>query len=263
MNTALAERLTKLELIFLDMDGTIYMGDDLFEWTPPFLKGLQERGIRPVYLTNNSSRSKSAYQDKLAKMGVQAHLDDIYTSGDATIDYLKQEGIQRIFLMGTPSLEEAFIEAGFTLAETEVDMVVMGYDKTLTYEKLNTAYHLITAGIPWCATHPDLLCPTPHGFDIDLGAMMQALISATQVQPKIIGKPHAEMTGPLLKRLGVPTQQVGIMGDRLYTDIKTGLNGGLVSILVLTGEATAEDVRTSEVNPHLVIEKNIDLLEYL
>ncbi len=261
-NKSIEKRLKKLKIIFLDMDGTIYMGNDIFPWTIDFLKGLTAKNIRYVFLTNNSSRSADAYVNKLAKMGIEASIEDIYTSGDATIDYLKEHKVKKIFLMGTPSLEEAFVKAGFKLSDNNPDMIVMGYDKTLTYQKLNTAYHLIKHGVPWCATHPDMLCPTPTGFDIDLGAMMQALISATGVEPKVIGKPNAEMTGPLLNRLGVSSEYVAIMGDRLYTDIKTGLNGGLISILVLTGEATKEDVKTSEVAPHIMIDKNIDLLDF-
>lgn len=263
MDCQISSRLKELEIIFLDMDGTLYMGDQLFEWTPVFLNGLREYGLRAVFLTNNSSRSRSAYHEKLAGMGINVNQEDIYTSGDATIDYLRQLGASRIYLMGTASLEKSFQEAGFVLANNAVDMVVMGYDKTLTYEKLNRAYHHIAEGVPWCATHPDLLCPTPDGFDIDLGAMMQSLIHATGVQPKIIGKPHAEMTGPLLKRLGVDPSRVAIMGDRLYTDIQTGLNGGLLSVLVLTGEAGREDVANSDIQPHLILERNVDLLSYL
>lgn len=263
ISDAVAARLRDLKLIFLDMDGTIYMGDQIFPWTLEFLSGLEERGIRRLFLTNNSSRSAESYVQKLSAMGIAAEQSDIYTSGDATIDYLKAQGVRKLFLMGTPSLEDSFTKAGFELTESSAEMVVMGYDKTLTYEKLNCAYQLIRSGVPWCATHPDLLCPTPEGFDIDLGAMMQALVAATDVQPKVIGKPHAEMTGPLLQRLGIPTRQVAIMGDRLYTDIKTGLNGDLLSILVLSGEATRADITTSGVEPHLVLEKNSDLLSYL
>ncbi|MEA3362469.1 MAG: HAD hydrolase-like protein, partial [Thermodesulfobacteriota bacterium] len=223
-----------------------------------------------IYVTNNSSKGRSDYYKKLHSMGISLTEDEIYSSSDATLDYLKQKtDYRRIFLLGTPSLESAFTAAGFILT-ANAQCVVMGYDKTLTYEKINQAYQLIKSGVPFVVTHPDILCPIKDGgFDIDLGALMQPLIYATGVEPVVIGKPHAPFIDGLLNKLSAgkkgrfDLRSLAIMGDRLYTDIRTGKDNGFLSILVLTGEATRDDVEQSDVVPDFILEKNVDLLSYL
>lgn len=214
-------------------------------------------------MTNNSSRSREDYVDKLQRLGIEVGTEDIYTSGDATIDYLREETKHKnIFLLGTPSLQAAFYNAGFILTD-DADCVVMGYDKSLTFERLNHAYHLLVEGKPFIVTHPDMVCPAPGGtFDIDAGAMMQALIAATGVEPKVIGKPQPTMMAPLLRQLTFDKDQMAIMGDRLYTDIRAGASSGILTILVLTGEATEKDVETSAVKPDYVLARSIDLLDF-
>ncbi|MEE4254983.1 MAG: HAD hydrolase-like protein, partial [Desulfuromusa sp.] len=231
---------------------------------------LDRHSIQKIYVSNNSSKGRLDYFKKLQSLGISLTEDEIYSSSDATLDYLKQRtSYRRIFLLGTPSLESAFSAAGFILTP-DAQCVVMGYDKTLTYDKINHAYHLIQAGIPFIVTHPDILCPIKDGgFDIDLGALMQPLICATGVKPVVIGKPHAPFIDGLLNKLSkgnkgaFDLQSLAIMGDRLYTDIRTGRDNGFLSILVLTGEATQEDVTQSEVVPDFILDKNIELLAYL
>ncbi|MFK5925758.1 MAG: HAD-IIA family hydrolase [Desulfuromusa sp.] len=264
------EKLKGVKYLLLDLDGTLYQEDHLFDFTLEFLSGLDRHQIQKIYVTNNSSKGRSAYFKKLHSMGISLTEDEIYSSSDATLDYLQQRtNYRRIFLLGTPSLEAAFSAAGFTLT-ADAQCVVMGYDKTLTYEKINQAYHLIQSGLPFIVTHPDILCPIKDGgFDIDLGALMQPLIYATGIEPIIIGKPYAQFVDGLLNKLSkghqepFDLQSLAIMGDRLYTDIRTGKDNGFLSILVLTGEATREDVEPSEVVPDFILERNVDLLSYL
>ena len=254
----------------LDLDGTLYQEDRLFDGTLEFLSGLDRHHIQKTYVTNNSSKGSLDYFKKLSSLGISLTADEIYSSADATLDYLKQSThYNRIFLLGTPSLEAAFAAAGFTLTPN-AQCVVMGYDKTLTYEKLNQAYQLIKSGVPFIVTHPDILCPIKDGgFDLDLGALMQPLIYATGVEPVVIGKPHAPFIDGLLNKLYAGNKEVfdsrslAIMGDRLYTDIRTGRDNNFLSILVLTGEATRDDVEQSDLVPDFILEKNVDLLSYL
>lgn len=264
------EKLNGVKYLLLDLDGTLYREDHLFDFTLEFLYGLDSRNIKKIYVTNNSSKGRLDYFKKLHSMGISLLEDEIYSSSDATLDYLKQRtNYKRIFLLGTPSLEAAFAAAGFTLT-TNAQCVVMGYDKTLTYEKINQAYQLIESGVPFIVTHPDILCPTRGGgFDIDLGALMQPLIYATGVEPIVIGKPCAPFVDGLLNKLSAGNKgafdlgSLAIMGDRLYTDIRTGVDNNFLSILVLTGEATRKDVERSDVIPDFILEKNVDLLSYL
>jgi len=264
------KRLETVRCILLDLDGTLYQEERIFDFTLEFLSGLDDNNIRKIYLTNNSSKGKADYFTKLSSMGISLTEDEIYSSGDATLDYLKRcTDYSRIFLLGTPSLEASFIAAGFTLTP-DAECVVMGYDKTLSYLKLNQAYQLIKTGAPFIVTHPDTLCPVKAGgLDIDLGALMQPLIYATGVEPLIIGKPHRPIVDGLLHRLAgengeqFDLQSLAIMGDRLYTDIRTGRDNGFLSILVLTGEAGREDIGQSEFVPDFILERNVDLLNYL
>jgi len=264
------KKLQGVQCILLDLDGTLYQEDRIFDFTLDFLAGLDRCGIRKIYLTNNSSKGRSDYFNKLTSMGISLKEDEIYSSGDATLDYLKRcTDYQRIFLLGTPSLEAAFTAAGFILTP-DAQCVVMGYDKTLSYEKLNQAYQLIKSGVSFIVTHPDTLCPIKNGgFDIDLGALMQPLIYATGVEPVIIGKPHPPIIDGLLEKLSAGSrrpfnlQSLAIMGDRLYTDIRTGKENDFLSILVLTGEACRDDVEQSDVTPDFILKRNVDLLNYL
>jgi len=264
------EKISDVKCILLDLDGTLYQEDRLFDFTLEFLSGLDRCNIQKIYLTNNSSKGRLDYFKKLKSMGILLTEDEIYSSGDATLDYLKRcTDYRRIFLLGTPSLEAAFTDAGFTLTPN-AQCVVMGYDKTLTYEKLNQAYQLIRSGVSFIVTHPDTLCPIRDGgFDIDLGALMQPLIYATGVEPVVIGKPHPPIIDGLLKKLSgknkgqFDVQSLAIMGDRLYTDIRTGKDNDFLSILVLTGEACRDDLARSDVLPDFILERNVDLLRYL
>lgn len=248
-------QLGHIRCFILDMDGTFYLGDSLLPGALPFMDYLQRSGRDYLFLTNNSSCSASHYVAKLARLGYQTDESHVLTSGEATALYLKEKSpCARVFLLGTPDLADELIRHGFHLTDTSPDYVVLGFDKTLTYDKLSRACALITAGVPYIATHPDINCPTEDGFIPDCGAIMACIKASTGRDPYIIGKPRAAIIEALFRRRPYPRSQTAIVGDRLYTDIATGKNAAITSILVLSGETQRGDLPTAEVTPDYVFD---------
>ena len=249
------------KLYVLDMDGTIYLGSRLFPETIPFLKRVKEHGKRYIFFTNNSSRSPETYVKRLNGMGIQASREDIVTSGDVMIHFLKTHRPgKKVYLLGTPDLRRSFQEAGIPLTEEMPDIVLLGFDTTLTYEKLERACHYIRSGAEFLCTHEDINCPTEYGFMPDAGAMCALITASTGVAPKFTGKPHAEVLEILEAKTGICRQDMVAVGDRLYTDIALGARNGVSSVLVLSGETTMEDLARSEIRPTIVL-PNIGSLE--
>ncbi len=261
----LRDRLSAIRTFAIDMDGTIYLGQELFPFTRRFLDELPARGRDFLFVTNNSSRSASDYRLKFRRMNLEAPIQKIYTSGDATIEYLRQSNLgRRLFVLGTRSLQESFLEARFEIDNVDPEVVVLGFDTTLSYEKLDAAARHIRRGLPFIATHPDLNCPIEAGdMMLDCGAMAAALSAATGRKPFYIGKPHAPMIQGILRRTGCRPEEIAFIGDRLTTDIQAGINHGIFSILVLTGETRREDLSASTIQPDLAVERAIDVLSYL
>lgn len=247
------------------MDGTIYLGNTLFPFTRDFLADLVTRGRDFLFVTNNSSRCAKDYQVKLRRMNLLVPVQKIYTSGEATIEYLHAANLgRRLFVLGTRSLQESFLEAGFETDSLQPDVVVLGFDTTLSYDKLDAAARHIRAGAQFIATHPDVNCPIEgEQMMIDCGAIASALTAATGRVPVYIGKPHAPMIDGLLRRAGCRREELALIGDRLTTDIRTGVDHGILSILALTGESKREHLVDSIIQPDLVVERIVDLLEYL
>lgn len=258
-------RLQKIDTYLLDLDGTFYLGSKLFPWSLPFVETMRRLDKRFVFVTNNSSQNAKYYLQKIRNLGVDITEDQVFTSGQATIYYLKKYNYpQKLYLVGTPALEEEFKEAGFILTDEDPETVVLGFDMTLTYEKLRTACDLIRKGVPYIATHPDFNCPTPNGPIPDCGAMIELIAASTGVRPKIIGKPYPEMIEALQAKYGLETPQtIAMVGDRLYTDIAMAKAAGIVGILVLSGETQREDLAQSQVQPDLVLENLGDIVEAL
>ena len=243
------------------MDGTIYLGSRLFPETIPFLKRVKEHGKRYIFFTNNSSRSPETYVKRLNGMGIQVSREDIVTSGDVMIHFLKTHRPgKKVYLLGTPDLRRSFQEAGIPLTEEMPDIVLLGFDTTLTYEKLERACHYIRSGAEFLCTHEDINCPTEYGFMPDAGAMCALITASTGVAPKFTGKPHAEVLEILEAKTGICRQDMVAVGDRLYTDIALGARNGVSSVLVLSGETTMEDLARSEIRPTVVL-PNIGSLE--
>ncbi len=245
--------LEKTKLFVLDLDGTFYLDTQILDGSLEFLRQVKRLGKRFVFLTNNSSKSPKTYIEKLADMGCQITRSQIITSGDVMIQYLKKAYPRKaVYLMGTPDLEENFIENGILLTKDMPDVVVVGFDMTLTYEKLERACTYIRSGAVFLATHLDINCPTRNGFIPDCGAICAAISLSTGVQPKYVGKPFKETVDMVLTLTGAKRDEVSFVGDRLYTDVKTGVANGAHGILVLSGEAKLEDLDDSDIVPDAV-----------
>ena len=245
----LSERLRQIQHVALDMDGTIYCGGTLFQFTKPFLTQLVELGIGYTFLTNNSSKSCPEYVDHLRRLGITATADQLCTSTHLTIEFLKKElpQVHHVFLLGTPSMSSEVSAAGFTLAEDEPldepDAVVVGFDTGLTYSRLCRAAYWINQGKPFIASHVDRVCPTDQPTVlVDCGSVCAALTEATGRKPDaVLGKPDPRMLGRVLQRHELRPENLALVGDRLYTDMAMAQRAGALSVLVLTGEATASE----------------------
>jgi HAD superfamily hydrolase (TIGR01457 family) len=262
------EKLREKTVFLLDMDGTIYLGDELIEGSMKFLETIKKKGKRYIFLTNNSSKNKLTYVDKLNNLGIQASEEEVFTSGEATTMYLKkQKEGAKIYLLGTKALEEEFEREGFILEKErhkQIDYVVLGFDTTLTYEKLWAACEYISEGVEYIATHPDFNCPLPDDkFMPDAGAMAAFIKASTGRTPKVIGKPNREVVESIASKYGLRKEDMVMVGDRLYTDIKTGENAGITSVLVYSGETKEEDYRNSEIRASYVFDSVKDMIDLL
>ena len=256
----LMERLRKLKHFALDMDGTIYLGTTLFPYTKAFLGGVKEMGLNYSFLTNNPSAGIADYLAKLAKLGIEATREEMYTTSIATIDYIKTHypEAKRLFLLGTPSMVAEFEKAGFISttdsADDVPDAVVVAFDKTLQYDRLCRAAWWISQGLPYVATNPDRVCPTDQKVVlVDCGSICECLAHATGRRPDItLGKPDPNMLSGILGRFGYEADEVAMVGDRIYTDIEMAHNAGAFGVLVLSGETTLEVCDAAPKQPHLV-----------
>lgn len=247
--------LDNIRLFLLDMDGTFYLGNKLIEGSLEFIDCLKRTGRDYLFLTNNSSHSAAYYVEKLARMGLDTDRDHVMTSGEATCEKIKElyPG-RRCFVLGNEFLLEEFREAGIRVDMEAPEVVVVGFDTTLTYEKLRAVCDFLRAGLPYVATHPDFNCPTETGFMPDIGAIMAFIEASTGRQPElIVGKPHTGIVEAVLRRTGRGIRELAVVGDRLYTDIEVGVRSGMSSILVLSGETTPAMLAASSTVPDLVV----------
>lgn len=257
-------RLDKILCFLLDMDGTITLGDQLLPGADDFIQLLSRRDIQHFFLTNNSSRSRNDYTAKLRSLGLEVSEERILTSGEAAVSTLasRDEGT-RIYLVGTPSLQREFLDHGFELSDENPDIVVLGFDTTLTYEKLSRLCSLVREGTPYIATHPDINCPTAEGPIPDIGATISFVEASTGRTPdEIIGKPFQPMMEVILARTGLSPAQICMVGDRLYTDIAMGQHG-LRTVLVLSGETQPGDLVESLYKPDLVVKGIGELVQLI
>ncbi|NLN46449.1 MAG: HAD-IIA family hydrolase [Clostridiaceae bacterium] len=245
--------LRAVRLFLLDMDGTFYLGDRLLERSLECIETFRATGREFLFLTNNSSKNKRIYAEKIRKMGLEIGDDAVFSSGEATAIYLSDRHPgARLYVVGTPALEEEFTAAGFVLDDRDPEIVVLGFDTTLTYDKIWKLCDFVRAGKPYIATHPDFNCPIEGGWMPDVGGMIAMVEACTGQRPTVIGKPNAAIIEALEKRTRIARSEIAMVGDRLYTDIALGANAGILSVLVLSGETTAEDLTTSEIRPDFV-----------
>lgn len=256
--------LEKKKVYFFDLDGTIYLGNQLFRGAIELIEILNKKEISFFFLSNNSSKSTSDYLKKLHRLNLNVTRDNLILSQHPTIDYLKSKNYEKIFLLGTESLKREFDQEGFTLTESNPDIIVLAFDQELTYERLAKASYMLQEEIPYIATHLDDRCPTEKGYIPDAGGIAALLFKATEKMPRVFGKPNKEMLLFKLKELEIKPKDAIIFGDRLYTDIKMGINSGVTTCCVLSGETTLEMIEKSEKNkPDYVIDGIWDILELL
>ena len=258
----LKAKLAKLRHLALDMDGTIYLGSQLFPFTLGFLEGMDAIGVKHSFLTNNPTKSVADYIHKLEGMGIPATEDNMYTTSLAAIDYIRKTypEAKRLFMLGTPSMVSQFEKAGFEACADDPDdvpdVLVVAFDTTLVYPRLCRAAWWASQGIPYVATNPDRVCPTDQRVVlVDCGSLQKCIEHATGRRPDIVlGKPDPTMLQGIMDRHGLRPDEIAMIGDRIYTDTAMAHNAGAVGVLVLSGETTletaekvAEDART---NPH-------------
>ena len=261
-----SEILRSKKLYLFDMDGTLYLGNRLYDFTLELLDTLKKTGRSYLFMTNNSSKSVEDYVTKLGKLGIITTREEFMTSSQATAFYLhKHHEGKTLYVCGTESLKEELRREGFTVTTQidEVECIVMGFDTELTFQKLHdVSYMLLTRpDLPYIATNPDYVCPTEFGSVPDCGSVCDMIYNATKKRPIVIGKPSPLMPQLAMEKLGVSKEETCVVGDRIYTDVKSGLNAGITGILVLSGETTPEILAASSDKPHLVLQDASEILE--
>ena len=257
--------LKDVKTFLLDMDGTFYLGGQLIEGSLDFIQKVVDTGRNYMFLTNNSSHNANFYVEKLAKMGLKTDRSHVMTSGEATCEKIKElyPG-KRCFVLGNEFLKEEFAEYGIEVDNENPEIVVIGFDTTLGYPKMWDVCNLVRAGLPYVATHPDFNCPTETGFMPDIGAIMDFIAASTGRRPDlIVGKPHTGIVEAVLRRTGLTVNELAMVGDRLYTDIETGVRSGMLSILVMSGETTEEMLAESTTKPDLKFGRLSDMIDLL
>lgn len=263
-----ADELKKKSLWLLDMDGTIYEENRIFDGTLQLLQHIEKSGGQYVFLTNNSSKSVEDYIKKVTAMGIRADRDNFFTSSQATVLYLQEHFPGAlIYCQGTESLVRELRNSGIRVT-TEMDLmadaVLVGFDTELTFQKLRNTCELLTKkDIPYIATNPDFVCPTDYGFVPDCGSMCIGIRYATGKMPLVIGKPEPTMIYIAQKKFGKSAEDAVLIGDRLYTDIASGVNAGITTIAVLSGEAKYEEIQAYEKQPSYVFQSVKEIFEGL
>ena len=260
------DRLRSLNFYLFDLDGTLYLGDQLFSFTEELLRNLKATGRKYLFITNNSSKSVEAYVEKMKRLGIAASREDFLTSSQATAYYLRKHHPQdRLYVCGTESLKEELRSEGFCITEDveETDCIVMGFDTELTFRKLHDVSYLLQTrkDIPYIATNPDYVCPTEFGSVPDCGSVCDMIYNASGRRPLVIGKPEPLMPQLAMERCGYPKEETAVVGDRIYTDVKSGLNAGVTGILVMSGETTETILQNSQDHPDLVLKDAGEILK--
>lgn len=259
------EALKGIRCFLLDMDGTFYLGNRLIDGSLDFLAALRESGRQCLFLTNNSSKSAVFYQEKLKKMGVAEGDRNVLTSGQAAARYVTRTYPgKKAFLLANRIETEEMRAFGVEIDQEHPDYVLIAFDTELDYQKMTALCDHVRAGLPYIATHPDFNCPTETGFIPDIGATIAYVKASTGREPDlIIGKPYAGIVREAMERTGLRKEEMAMVGDRLYTDIATGVRFGMTSILVFSGETTREMAAASDIKPDLTFDRLSDMIPFL
>lgn len=259
------DKLQAAELFLLDMDGTLYLGDEVFAGAVEFIKTLEELEKKYIYLTNNSSRAGVDYILRLNKLGFPCEKENVFTSGMAAAMYLNEKFPNKsVYPVGTKCFMEELESYGIEFSDSDPAAVMVGFDTELTYEKLDKAVHFIRHGAAFIAANPDFVCPMPKGEVLpDCGSICALLTASTGVQPVYIGKPERRMIDILSAQTGIPNSKIAMVGDRLYTDIAAGVNADAISVCVMSGETTEDMLEDTDIKPDYVFPSVVELGDYL
>ena len=253
--------LDGIKAVFLDLDGTIYLGNELIPGAIDFLNRCDEREIKRFFLSNNSSKSVTEYLAKLHGLGIPAEANDVLLSTHDLISWLSKEDVSETFLVGTEGMRSMLEGAGVNTQSEKPQYVVLGYDTEIDYDKLATASIHLHNGVPLVASHPDIVCPSQDGGLPDVGAYLALFEATTGVEPThICGKPNAGMILHKIEELGLQPSECAMVGDRLYTDMEMADRAGVVSVLVLSGEATIDDLESAPQTPDVIVNSVAELL---
>ncbi|MEA4832576.1 MAG: HAD-IIA family hydrolase [Oscillospiraceae bacterium] len=257
--------LPDIKKYVLDMDGTLYLGNIPIPGAPEFVQRIKSCGRSVIFFTNNTSKSKETYYNRLISLGFNAESGEVYSSGDVTADFLlKQRAGKPVYVVGTEALISLFESAGVPVSRTGIgaEIVVCSFDTTLTYEKLATACNLIREGAEFLSTHPDINCPTETGFIPDSGSIAALISASTGKLPRFFGKPEKETADFISSLCGGNRDEAAIVGDRLYTDIAAGTRHGMTSVLVLSGETSAEAAEKApdDMRPDFIVRSVAEIL---
>lgn len=256
--------LSKVKYFIIDMDGTFYLGDNLIEGSLDFLKAVKENGRDFMFFTNNSSNNKTVCAERLKKLGCDIEKEKIILSTDVSIDYIeKNYPGKTVYLLGNERLTAEFEKSSIKLVDDNPDIVVLGFDTTLTYEKIRKAAMFIANGCTYIATHPDFNCPTADGFMPDTGSMIELFYASTNKRPQVLGKPMTPTVDYVTDLLGCNRDEIAFIGDRLETDIKIGCDHNITSILVFSGVTSEEDYTVSDIKATIAVERLEKLIALL
>lgn len=254
----------KLKGFLIDLDGSIYRGRVPLHYSREFIDFLRESNLKFIFLTNNSTQRPIEYVKKLESMNIKAYESEILTSGIATAIYLsnlKKNG--RAYIIGEEALKMALLEYGWLVDDEKVDAVVVGLDRNFNFEKLKKANFLIRNGAKFIATNPDKTFPSEDRIDPGAGSLVAAVSAATGKRPIVIGKPSLYIGKIALSKLGLTPEEVGVIGDRLDTDILFGHKLKAKTFLLLTGVTQKNDLKKSKINPDFVFEDLEKLTKFL
>lgn len=242
--------MKKYQGYLIDLDGTMYNGTEKIPEAIDFVNELHQQGTPYLFVTNNSTKHPRDVAKTLREMGVPAEEKHVFTTSMATASYIvAQDPGAKVFPIGEVGLIDAVKEVGLTISETEIDYVVMGLDREISYEKLTTGALAIRNGAKFVATNGDVALPSERGFLPGAGSLISVLSVTTGVEPKFIGKPASIIVNQALEVLGTSKEETLMVGDNYATDILAGINAGIDSLLVTTGVTTREDLKTIEIQP--------------
>lgn len=257
--------LENKKLFLLDIDGTVCKGKQLISGTREFLADVKESGGQFVFITNNATKSIQDYIQTFQTLGIMTDYSNFVTASYAAVQHLKTNYSGKlIYVLGTKSfireLKKNEIRVTTDCEDKDIACVLISYDNQLTYEKIHDTCELLsTRNLDYIATNPDYVCPIEFGYVPDCGAICEMLEHAVKKKPYYIGKPETAMIDYALKLCHFTRDEALVVGDRLYTDILSGYRAGVETALVLTGEATEEDVTGSRYKPNYIFDSISEL----